>query len=245
MRPIFIIALLLFISSALLAQSDTAKPSQPPPATADSNATTQPSTPPPAKPGDSSHLVIKTYKKAVYPAEASNQEMQGRVWVHLTIDEAGNVVSIEPVSGEGPLLAAAMAAMKQWKFEPYIQNGHAVQVSTKMYYDFAFSNKIQDKQAPSTPIELAPGVSQGLLIHKVVPVYPSDARRKRIQGTVALKAIIGKDGMVKNLHVVSSPSNDLAQAAKEAVEQWRYRPYSIAGESVEIDTTINVNFFLK
>ena len=67
--------------------------------------------------------------------------MQGRVWVYLIIDEAGDVVSIEPVSGEGPLLASAMAAMKQWKFEPYIQNGRAVRVSTKMYYDFAFTEK--------------------------------------------------------------------------------------------------------
>lgn len=171
--------------------------------------------------------------------------MQGRVWVHLTIDEAGDVVSIEPVSGEGPLLASAIATIKQWKFEPYIHNGHPVRVSTKMYYDFAFINKVHDTQAPSTPIELAPGVSQGLLIHKVVPVYPSDARRKRIQGTVVLKAIIGKDGQIKNLQVVSSPSDDLGQAAKEAVEQWRYRPYSLNGETVEIDTTININFFLK
>ena len=60
-----------------------------------------------------------------------------------------------------------------------------------------------------------------------------------------LKAIIGKGGLIKDLQVVSSPSRDLSQAAKEAVEQWRYRPYSLAGEIVEVDTTINVNFQLR
>jgi TonB family protein len=246
MRPIFIIVLLLFISSTLLAQSDTAKSSQPSAGSAGPTAASQPpASPPPTMPGDSSHLVIKTYKRADYPAEARNQQMQGRVWVHLIIDEAGDVVSIDPVSGEGSLLAAAMAAMKQWKFEPYIQNGHAVRVSSKMYYDFAFTDKIRDKQAPSTPIALAPGVSKGLLIHQVYPVYPSEAERKRIQGTVVLKAVIGKDGIIRDIQVVNSPSDDLSRAAKEAVAQWRYRPYSLAGELVEIDTTINVNFRLR
>lgn len=138
-----------------------------------------------------------------------------------------------------------MAAIKQWKFEPYIQNGHAIRVSTKMYYDFAITDKIRDKQAGYTPIALAPGVSKGLLVHQVVPVDPSDARRKPIRGTVVLKAIIGKDGSIKDLQVVSSLSDDLSRAAKEAVVQRRYRPYSLAGEPVEIDTTINVNFQLK
>jgi len=66
-----------------------------------------------------------------------------------------------------------------------------------------------------------------------------------VEGTVVLRAVIGKDGVVRDLHVESSPSDDLSQAALTAVQQWTYRPYLLSGEPVEIDTTINVNFKLK
>jgi protein TonB len=88
------------------------------------------------------------------------------------------------------------------------------------------------------------GVSQGLLIHQVKPTYPPLARQARIQGTVVLQAVIGKDGSIQNLKVVSGHPM-LAPAALEAVKQWRYKPYFLNGEPVEVDTTINVNFTLS
>ena len=86
-------------------------------------------------------------------------------------------------------------------------------------------------------------VSQGLLIHQVKPSYPPLARQARIQGTVVLQAVIGKDGNIQNLKVVSGHPM-LAPAALEAVKQWKYKPYYLNGEPVEVDTTINVNFTL-
>ncbi len=87
-------------------------------------------------------------------------------------------------------------------------------------------------------------VSQGLLIHKVRPVYPKKAIKHHIQGTVVLHALIGKDGIIRDLQVVSGPT-ELTQAALDAVRQWRYKPYLLDGELVEVDTTINVNFKLE
>ena len=86
--------------------------------------------------------------------------------------------------------------------------------------------------------------SQGLLIHKVVPVYRKKARKKDIQGTVVLEAIISKEGTIKDLHPVSGPP-ELTDAAMKAVKQWRYKPYLLDGEPVEVETTINVNFVLE
>jgi len=271
MRRLEITALTILVSGLLFAQSEPANNpalSEHPQSGAAGQST--PAQAEQSKPGDSTHLVIKKIVKPEYPVEARNQQMQGRVWVHLVVDENGNVVNVEPISGEGPLLAAAIAAMKQWKFEPYLQNGHPVRVSTKMYYDFAFTEKVRDNAvgAPLPSKALNPddepangtgtsdnsnakrvhilqGVSQGMLVHKVAPVYPITALRSHTQGTVVLRAVIGKDGLIKNLQVVSSPSKDLAQAAMEAVEQWRYRSYTLNGEAVEVDTTINVNFQLK
>ena len=63
-----------------------------------------------------------------------------------------------------------------------------------------------------------------------------------VQGTVVLHAQIGIDGHIHALQVVSSPDTELAAAAMDAVRQWTYRPYMLAGAPVAVDTTINVNF---
>jgi len=99
------------------------------------------------------------------------------------------------------------------------------------------------KAAPQR-VRVSQGVSQGLLIHKVTPVYPALARQARIQGTVVLQALIGRDGAIQNLHVVSGHPM-LTGAALDAVKQWRYKPYYLNGEPVEVDTTVNVIFSLS
>jgi len=92
-------------------------------------------------------------------------------------------------------------------------------------------------------IRVSQGVSEGLLVHKVTPQYPPLARAARVQGSVVLQAVIGKDGGIQNLKLVSGHPM-LAPAAIEAVKQWRYKPYFLNGEPVEVDTQITVNFTL-
>jgi len=100
------------------------------------------------------------------------------------------------------------------------------------------------KVAMPQKVRVSSGVEQGNLIHDVKPPYPPLARQARIQGTVVLQAVIGKDGTIQNLRIVSGHPM-LAQAALDAVKQWRYRPYYLNGEPVDVDTTINVNFTLS
>jgi TonB family protein len=92
-------------------------------------------------------------------------------------------------------------------------------------------------------LNISQGVSQGLLIHKVQPVYPANALRMHVEGAVELQATIGKSG---NIVTVKTLTGDpvLARAAKEAVLQWKYKPYLLNGEPVEIQTEITVNFKL-
>jgi periplasmic protein TonB len=101
------------------------------------------------------------------------------------------------------------------------------------------------KVAAPTRVRVSSGVTQGLLVRKVEPSYPQMAKIARVQGAVVLSALIGKDGVIQNLHVVSTASPLLNQSALEAVKQWRYRPYILNGEPVEVDTTITVNFTLS
>src|SRR5438309_2452401 len=93
-------------------------------------------------------------------------------------------------------------------------------------------------------VRVSQGVSTGLLVRKVQPNYPPLARQARIQGNVVLQAEISKDGSIENLRLVSGHPM-LAPAAIEAVKQWRYKPYFLNGEPVEVETQVTVNFTLS
>ncbi len=97
----------------------------------------------------------------------------------------------------------------------------------------------------ATPKRITVGgqVQAAHLVNRVQPVYPPLARQTRINGTVKLHAIIGKDGTVQQLQVVSGHPL-LVQAALDAVKQWRYQPTLLNGEPVEVDTEIDVIFTL-
>ena len=101
-----------------------------------------------------------------------------------------------------------------------------------------------DSPRAKGPYTVPAGEMVKYVITKVPPVYPEDAKKARIQGKVVLNAIIGKDGTVENLTVVSGP-NELQQSALDAVRQWTYKPFLVNGDLVEVKTTINVIYTLK
>ena len=92
-------------------------------------------------------------------------------------------------------------------------------------------------------LKVSQGVSEGLLVKRVQPVYPEQARQMRVQGPVQLQATINRDGNISNVKVVTGNAQ-LARAAVEAVKQWKYKPYYLNNEPVEIQTQIIVNFKL-
>jgi protein TonB len=100
------------------------------------------------------------------------------------------------------------------------------------------------KVAAPQRVRVSQGVSTGLLIKRVNPVYPPLARQARIQGQVVLHAVISKDGSITGLNLVSGHPM-LAPAAIDAVKQWKYKPYLLNGEPVEVDTEVQVNFTLS
>jgi protein TonB len=96
---------------------------------------------------------------------------------------------------------------------------------------------------PVKRIRVASRVVEANLIHDVTPQYPPEAGRARLEGAVVLMAVIGQDGSVRDVRVESGLPI-LAQAAIDAVKQWRYRPYLVDGEPVEVDSRITINFTL-
>jgi protein TonB len=108
--------------------------------------------------------------------------------------------------------------------------------------------------APSSPVpsavadaagrvHLSPGAAE-IVSRPVQPNYPLLAKQMKVQGAVVLEALIGRDGNIQDLHVLSGPTI-LSAAAREAVKQWRFRPYLLSGQAVETEARITVNFTIS
>jgi protein TonB len=93
-------------------------------------------------------------------------------------------------------------------------------------------------------VRVAAGVTQGLILKKAPPVYPQQAKYAHIQGSVRMSAVISKNGDVVDLEILDGPI-ELAVSAVNAVRQWKYRPYVLNGEPVEVRTEITVNYVLS
>jgi len=247
----------LAVSQSSFSQPQAASPSAAPTQTSEPSNKRDSQTPassPTPSPGDSTRLEPIKTQKADYPIRAAREGLQGEVLVRVFISETGDVETVEVLKGDPILAEAAVAAAKKWKFKPFIRGGKPIKIATKMPFDFAFDDKVEDTTPPptapadnggdTTRVLVSQGISVGLLIHKVQPIYPESARSNRVQGTVTLRAMIGKDGRIENLTPISGPK-ELIPAAVGAVQQWRYKPYFFQGKPVEVETQVVVNFKLS
>jgi TonB family protein len=230
------------VSAHWLAQSAQSPPSQEPPAQTASSL-----------PSDSTQLEVISAPQPDYPLEAAAKGLQGKVWIKLHISETGDVVGTDIISGDPALAQAAANAMKLWKFKPFFKDGKPVKVSRNVPYEFILKGKVTDPCAAVEaisrmnlahhPPQIPQTVAEGWLIHKVEPVYPVAAKTKRLQGKVILQAIIGKDGTTHDEKSLCGPP-EFIQACIDAIRKWRFRPYLLEGDPVEVMTTITFNFHL-
>ena len=106
------------------------------------------------------------------------------------------------------------------------------------------SNATVGTSRPAQRVRVSQGVSEGLIVSKVEPNYPALARNARIQGIVLMKAVINQTGDVVSLELISGHPL-LAPAALDAVKQWKYRPYLLNGNAVNVETQVQVVFTLS
>lgn len=102
----------------------------------------------------------------------------------------------------------------------------------------------QNASRQTAPLRVAPEIMNARILARVEPVYPEQARREGKQGTARLDAVIAPDGTVRKLQPISG-DEVLVQAATDAVGQWRFEPYRIAGRALEVETAIAIEFRLR
>ena len=140
----------------------------------------------------------------------------------------------------GPPLATALEQQLGLKLEPRTD---PVQVLVIDHAEMPSESQAENTTSP-TPVRVPQEVMSGLIREKVRPQYPEAARKSEIQGTVVLDATIGNAGNVENLQIISGQPM-LAPAAIDAVKDWKYNPYVINGEPVDVQTQVQVNFTLS
>lgn len=204
-------------------------------------------------------------KFPVYPPEAKAAHIGGPVILHAVIARDGTIRNLQVVSGPDILRQGAIDAVSQWVYQPYLLNGEPTEVDTTITVNFNLGPSdrpgdpippaAQTDQAsaqsppgivglkPLGPARVSGGVMAGHILTKVMPVYPVEAKKNHVSGSVVMRALIGKEGDIESLEAISGPPM-LKDAALRAVKQWTYQPYLLNGEPTEVDTTIVVNFNL-
>lgn len=142
-------------------------------------------------------------------------------------------VFISPPTAEQPFTTIAM------------DNGPDVSGADGSANPFSHGQPVTIVHPPApTAVHLSSKLVEGFLIYKNIPLYPMIAKQAGIEGTVELQATISKTGTIENLRVISGPAM-LRQAAIDAVRTWRYRPYLLSQQPVEVETTVDVIFKLE
>jgi TonB family protein len=215
---------------------------------------------PPSEPKGSKEALVILWVTPDAPKEEEQQASQ-RVLLRVFVSQMGTVDNAEIISGDPVLGIAAVTAAKKWEFRRFIRAGEAIPVATIVPFRFGARPPPQEDPAsnsdneqlfagnsglPIVPlrVRVAEGVMIGLLTYRSQPVYPPEAKAAGIQGSVTLRAWISKEGRVTELRRISGP-RELAPAAKEAAQQWRYRPFILMGEPADVETKIQMNFVLN
>jgi TonB family protein len=182
--------------------------------------------------------------KPVYPETALKNKVQGLVTLHVETDTNGRVRVAEVISGHPLLNDAALTAVRQWVYEPYIVNGKAKAVAFTVTVTFMLQNEPERKDENNALARLQDG-QRPRLIKKVSPVFPPEALEKKIEGIVVLEAVMDEKGEVRSARMVSSPNQLLTDAAMTAVKQWVYEPYLVKGKAMPVIFTVTVTFSLN
>lgn len=193
--------------------------------------------------------------KSDTPAKVTFEDGHGTVIISVRITKSGLVHDLKVVSGPPTLRAAAIKAVKRWKYKrPDFVTGSPSERQTVLFVTLVkdAAPKVEEGIPAGVPgcgpttaqrVRILQSVMQQRMVKRVEPVYPPGVLAERIEGTVVVNVTIDKGGSVYKAEYVSGPPM-LVPAAIEAVKQWKYQPYLIGGEPVEVETTAEIRFTL-
>lgn len=178
----------------------------------------------------------------VYPQEAVDAGIEGKVVIEAVTDTYGRVVSAKVLDGPPELRKTSLEAIKQWVYEPYIVDGVVKPVSFTVIMKFRLDKEKKHKGASLKPVMLS-AEQKPKCIKMVNPKYPKEALKAGIDGIVVLEITIDKNGWVTAAKIIDGHEL-LRLAALDAVKVWKYEPFYTDGEPHSATFTVTVKFNL-
>lgn len=187
----------------------------------------------------------------VYPPLARKARIQTNVVLKITVDKAGNVSSVEPVSGHPLLIKAAEDAVRQWKFAPPAK----APVETTVTISFRLPlevNLLAGAERSHTGgfayknvraiYKVGPGISEPVAVFSPDPPYTSEAHKAKLSGNVVLAAVVNPEGRVSSVRVEKPLGMGLDESAVKTVRTWKFKPGERDGKPVAVRVLIDVTF---
>jgi TonB family protein len=199
------------------------------------------------KPGDgvTAPKVLKEVK-AEYPPEAMKAGVAGIVRMECVVQADGTPNDIRVVVPLEPTVdAAAIQALKGWKFTPGQKDGQAVPVLVQVEMSFTTAAVRGPRLDSPGVFRSGPGITSPKLVHETKPSYTATARNAGVQGNVLLDCVILTDGSVGDVRVSKHLDNDLDAEAIRTVRQWKFTPGEKEGQAVPVQVSIELTFALR
>jgi protein TonB len=175
----------------------------------------------------------------------------GMLTMYISIDRNGRIREIYPLNSDNAELEeVAREHLLQWQLKQLTVRGSPAQAESTI--TFHFDTKLLPSTPPPAdqtptvpPIRVNAKAAGKLLISHPTPVYPQDALLSHLWGTVVVELTVDREGIPRDIHVLSSPGGSLSRAAVDVLRQARYRPYLVNGKPAEIQSTVSVDFNLQ
>jgi TonB family protein len=178
----------------------------------------------------------------------------GMLTMYISIDRNGRIREIYPLNSDNAELEeAAREHLLQWRLKQLTVRGNPVQAESTftVHFDTNLLPSIPAASVPADqsqtgpPIQVSAKVAGKLLVSHPPPVYPQDALLSHLGGTVVLELTVDREGIPRDIHVLSTPGGSLSRAAVDVLRQAHYRPYLVNGRPMEIQSTVSVDFTLQ
>ncbi len=182
----------------------------------------------------------------VYPEDAVKNKIEGVVILEAVIDKNGRVKDTRVTASPDPVLtAAAEEAVKQWVYEPYTVRGGCQEVMFTVTVTFRLVKEPGAKRDGDNALTRLENTERPRKVKDVKPVYPDEALKSKVQGTVVMEVMTNELGKVRQIRILKTASQLLNDAALSAVKQWEYEPYIVDGKAKPVAFTVTVTFSLR
>ncbi len=187
---------------------------------------------------DAARLLLKA-AAVVFPENGG--DLRGFVTAELHIGIDGIVSNVEVFFADPGLAQAVAVTFRQYRFKPYLLDGKPAEFLISAHAIFRGRNSTPESSLTPMRIRVSHKIMEGNQIRYVPAQYPDVARPAHIQGDVVLQAIISDQGKIDGVTIVSGHPL-LTPAAIDAVKQWRYYPYLLNNQAVEVETVVTIQF---